>query len=456
MSYNQEMRKQAAGTVSIIFAGMYFGLYFFCNLFWPALAMAAAPAPIPTPVRTPAPPISYFHTFTKDISLGAAGAEVKALQQFLNMEGFPIAKSGPGSKGNETAYFGTSTQSALKALQKTYALSVTGRVDSALRSSINAPQTNARIIASSSAAVFGFPHGTMVLGKAVVIGTVRENPAHILIFPDPNDVSHFLSTTTPGYIDLASVAYDPAVNKLYFVATKTDTQHLAILSVDPKTLEWTQVFEFTGHTFVGYSTIRTDGTYAYVATQSYPAYLLKIRISDWSLSILKPMPEVLGGFHSSVLHMYPDRGEWYVTNYAPLTRFYKVNTEDLSVTSIVLSRNANITNDVYFRPVNNQGGYMYLPSETNGGLEVVNTATMTSRHYTTPTSYGVFSDGKDLISVDPVDHEIIKYRGYLISKPLIIKLPEPYILNEWFPAPYSGGYFTTFVATSSLYRYLEK
>jgi murein DD-endopeptidase MepM/ murein hydrolase activator NlpD len=51
--------------------------------------------------------------FTRDLSLGSTGADVLALQQYLNAHGFVVATSGAGSKGNETQYFGPATRAAL-------------------------------------------------------------------------------------------------------------------------------------------------------------------------------------------------------------------------------------------------------------------------------------------------------------------------------------------------------
>lgn len=57
-------------------------------------------------------------TFTRDLTLGSTGADVKALQQYLNTHGFIIATTGPGSPGNESTYFGLLTQKALALFQK--------------------------------------------------------------------------------------------------------------------------------------------------------------------------------------------------------------------------------------------------------------------------------------------------------------------------------------------------
>ena len=49
--------------------------------------------------------------------LGADSSQVKTLQQILNASGYPVASSGPGSKGNETSHFGPATQTALQRFQ---------------------------------------------------------------------------------------------------------------------------------------------------------------------------------------------------------------------------------------------------------------------------------------------------------------------------------------------------
>jgi putative chitinase len=59
---------------------------------------------------------------------GSKGPEVKALQQFLNSNGFRIASSGQGSPGNETENFGPATDAAVKNWQKSNGLKDDGVV----------------------------------------------------------------------------------------------------------------------------------------------------------------------------------------------------------------------------------------------------------------------------------------------------------------------------------------
>jgi hypothetical protein len=59
------------------------------------------------------PTQSTTYSFTRDLELGKTGDDVKALQQFLNIHGYVITASGPGSSGQETTRFGALTKAAL-------------------------------------------------------------------------------------------------------------------------------------------------------------------------------------------------------------------------------------------------------------------------------------------------------------------------------------------------------
>lgn len=313
-------------------------------------------------------------------------------------------------------------------------------------------QVQAEIVASSTDDIFSYPHGTIVVGNKIAIGTVKENPARITIFTDPYDLTKYITTSTPGFMNLADVGYDISRHRLYFVSSRTDNNHLEILSVDPDTLAWVPVFEFSDIADIGYSTIRTDGTYVYVATQSIPSYMIKVRISDWSLQMAKLFLDG-PGFHSSALHEYSDRTEWYVTTFSIPTIFFKVNTGDLSYTSTTLAHSGDVTDDIYFRAIDDQGGLLYTTSESIFGTDVINTENMSSSHYETLGSYGLFSDGIDLYSADAHDHQIIRYPNFKIQEPAFIKLSNSSLPNELFRTPDGNTYFTDFGDPSALYQY---
>src|SRR3989338_4499884 len=56
-------------------------------------------------------------TFTKDLTMGSTGMDVKCLQEYLNSAGHMVASSGAGSPGMESEYFGSRTQSAVSKWQ---------------------------------------------------------------------------------------------------------------------------------------------------------------------------------------------------------------------------------------------------------------------------------------------------------------------------------------------------
>ena len=58
--------------------------------------------------------------FTRTLRSGMTDSQVVQLQQFLNQRGFTVTKSGAGSPGNETSYFGPSTRRAVVLFQEKY------------------------------------------------------------------------------------------------------------------------------------------------------------------------------------------------------------------------------------------------------------------------------------------------------------------------------------------------
>ncbi len=67
------------------------------------------------------PPSSAF---TRTLQAGSSGNDVKALQQFLNTNGFIVSQNGAGSPGNETYLFGGMTKSSLARFQDVNAAAI--------------------------------------------------------------------------------------------------------------------------------------------------------------------------------------------------------------------------------------------------------------------------------------------------------------------------------------------
>jgi len=58
--------------------------------------------------------------FTRNLKVDMEGEDIRELQKFLNTHGFIVDANGPGSPGNETAYFGKATLRALIKFQEAY------------------------------------------------------------------------------------------------------------------------------------------------------------------------------------------------------------------------------------------------------------------------------------------------------------------------------------------------
>ncbi len=62
--------------------------------------------------------------YLRDLSMGATGADVMNLQEFLNDAGFTVSVSGAGSVGMETMYFGPATKAAVTSFQNANAATI--------------------------------------------------------------------------------------------------------------------------------------------------------------------------------------------------------------------------------------------------------------------------------------------------------------------------------------------
>lgn len=114
------------------------------------------------------------YNFTRDLTMGSKGDDVKALQQFLNSKGYAVASTGAGSAGNETTTFGSLTKAALAKYQAAVGISPTAGYFG----------TKTRAYVASVAATGGTTTGgtttggtTTPVGAALSVALASDSPA---------------------------------------------------------------------------------------------------------------------------------------------------------------------------------------------------------------------------------------------------------------------------------------
>ena len=134
-------------------------------------------------------------TFTKSLTVGSTGAEVKCLQQYLNGAGYQVAASGVGSAGNETTYFGTLTKAAVAKWQAANGVSpAVGYFGPISRAKYD----------SAVAATPTTTTTTTTTTTATSTNTGVESSLTVKLAPLPGD----LTEVKEGQSDVAAVAYE--------------------------------------------------------------------------------------------------------------------------------------------------------------------------------------------------------------------------------------------------------
>jgi len=115
-------------------------------------------------------------TFTRNLTVGATGSDVKCLQALLNLSASTqVATTGAGSKGYETSTFGPKTLVAVKAYQTANGLTPANQVGPMTRAKLNAQLGGSSSTTTTTTTTTGTTTGS------VAVSLASDNPASAAI-----------------------------------------------------------------------------------------------------------------------------------------------------------------------------------------------------------------------------------------------------------------------------------
>ena len=193
----------------------------------PTVTTTAQPATPAVPTVSPAAPSAAAQpsiiaqlvspVFNRVLALGTRNSDVKALQQLLNSDlDTQVAKTGPGSPGNETEFFGPATEKAVKKFQQKNGMEPVGTVGPKTRAALNAL---AGVVAPSvpSAPSVAQPSPiaqavSPVFNKNIVPGARNDDVKRLqqLLNSDPDTQ---ISASGPGSSGNETTFFGPATTK---------------------------------------------------------------------------------------------------------------------------------------------------------------------------------------------------------------------------------------------------
>ena len=148
-------------------------------------------------------------TFTKSLTVGSTGAEVKCLQQYLNGAGYKVAASGAGSPGSESTYFGTKTKAAVAKWQAAMGVSPAA----GYFGPVSRTKYSSAVVAAPAT-----PSTTATSTTATSTNTGVESSLTVKLAPLPGD----LTEVKEGNSNIAGVAFEVKATNNSLVLNRID------------------------------------------------------------------------------------------------------------------------------------------------------------------------------------------------------------------------------------------
>ena len=154
-------------------------------------------------------PLVSVAAFDTNLKYGQTHPDVKALQQFLNTNGFSVAKTGLGSIGLETSFFGNATVAALQKYQEAHRKDILDPIGQKTPTGLFYPATrahvNKRLGAVSPTVVSDMTVGTSI-SKFIFSRNLSRGAsgADVRALQDRLSKEKFLIVESSGYFDSAT------------------------------------------------------------------------------------------------------------------------------------------------------------------------------------------------------------------------------------------------------------